>query len=428
MAHLLGDADVSVQLSAQDLNQVLGHDNASLGSLVDQLQAAGMDTLALDAGQAAALANADYSLEAGLDVTVTGTSFLHLSHADNLAHLFGDADVAVAVSAQDIGDIHGLVGKLQSVGVDSVVLSDVAVSLDGSLNDAGAAIDVNPAGGITLTTDVATLAQLADVLDGISAEATDTVLIDDALQLTQLSDTQVAAVQDLLGDATVVAELDLAGIQAMGFSDLEALKSSLAGLQQELNTLGVQQIDIDDDLANALAEAGIQFAPAATEGGTGQDIVVVAHADAADGVALLNASLSDLTALGVDEVAAGADVAKVEVALRDTEDQAPAYTLSDLPQFHVADGTAVSLAVDEDDLAALITALGGAPGNALADAGFTELHYTGAQLAAEAQAGLDALLASNHLTLETTPLDSTQAALLGLSDRPADPFDPFHKP
>jgi hypothetical protein len=304
----------------------------------------------------------------------------------------------------------------------------VAVSLDGSLNDAGAAIDVNPAGGITLTTDVATLAQLADVLDGISAEATDTVLIDDALQLTQLSDTQVAAVQDLLGDATVVAELDLAGIQAMGFSDLEALKSSLAGLQQELNTLGVQQIDIDDDLANALAEAGIQFAPAATEGGTGQDIVVVAHADAADGVALLNASLSDLTALGVDEVAAGADVAKVEVALRDTEDQAPAYTLSDLPQFHVADGTAVSLAVDEDDLAALITALGGAPGNALADAGFTELHYTGAELAAEAQAGLDALLASNHLTLETTPLDSTQAALLGLSDRPADPFDPFHKP
>ena len=429
MAHLLGDADVSVQLSAQDLLEVLGETNESLGSLVDELQAVGMDTLVLDAGQVVDLAESgDFSLEAGLDVTVTGTSFLSLSDSDSLSHLFGDAHVSVDVSAQDIGDIQGLVGQLQSVGVDGLVLADVAISLDGSLDNAQAAIGINLAGGVTLTTDVEALATLAGALGGVSAAASDEVVIEDALQLAQLSDTEVAAVQHLLGDATGTAMLDVAGIQGMDLADIEALKSSLAGLQEELTTLGVQQIEINDDLANALAEAGVQFAPAASDDGTGQDILVAAHADGPNGVALLNASLSDLVALGADEVVAGADVAKVEMALRDTDNADLDYTLADLPTFHVAEGTAVSLAVDEDDLAALIAALGDAPGTALADAGFTMLHYTGAELASEEQAGLDALLVSNGLTLDATLLEGTQATLLGLSEQPADPFDPFHKP
>ncbi|MDH4390028.1 MAG: VCBS domain-containing protein, partial [Aquabacterium sp.] len=422
MAHLLGDADVSVQLTEANLNHVLGQDNASLGTLVNELQAAGMDTLALDAGQAGDLAaSGNYSLEAGLDVTVTGTSFLHLGSADDLRHLFGDANVSVAIDAEDVGDFDDLMIDLKSVGVDSLVLDGVDILLDGGRG-------APSSNYVTVHADPAALAQLAEALDGVSAYSGDLVLINDPLQLTQLSDTQLAAVQGLLGDATTVAELDLAGIQDMGFSDLEALKSSLAGLQDELTSLGVQAIDINDDLANALADAGIQFVPAAFEGGTGQAIVVTAHADAADGVALLNASLSDLSALGVDGVVADANVSKVEVALRDTDDDAPAYTLSDLPRFEVDDGTAVSLAVDEDDLAALIAALGDVPGTTLADAGFTALHYTGAQLGAEAQIGLDALLASNGLALDNSTLDSTQAALLGLSDKPADPFDPFHKP
>jgi hypothetical protein len=389
-----------------------------------------MDTLALDSGQVADLAaSGDFSLEAGLDVTVTGTSFLHLGNADDLRHLFGDAHVSVSVDAEDIGDIKGLAGHLKSVGVDSLVVDGVDILLDGGLGEPDSS-------GVTVIGESAKLADLAEALDGVSAEPMDLVLIKNPLQLTQLSDNQIAAVHDLLGDSSSAAWLDMPGIHAAGVADLDALKASLAGLQDELTTLGVDLIDVSDDLANALADAGIQFAPAVAEGGTGQAIMVEAFADGPDGVALLNASLTDLVELGADYVVATNDVVKVEVALRDADDHAPAYTLSDLPHFRVAEGTAVSLAVDDDDLAALIAGLGEPDLAALEDAsvaaqagaGFTALHYTGTQLSAAELADLDDLLSSNGLALDASTLDSTQAGLLGLSEKPVDPFDPFHKP
>ena len=358
-----------------------------------------------------------------MDVTVTGTSFLSLGNADDLRHLFGDAQVAVSIDAEDVGDFDGLLGHLKSVGVDSLVLDGTEILLDGGLG-------APSSDGVTVSVEAGNLAHLAEALDGVSADSTDLVLINNPLQLAQLSDRQIAAVHDLLGSAASAAVLDLPGMQAAGVADLDALKASLAGLQEELTTLGVDLIDVSDDLANALADAGVQFAPAVSEGGTGQDIVVNAFADGPDGVALLNASLSDLVALGADFVAASNDVVKVEVSLRDANDGALAYSLSDLPQFLVAEGTAVSLAVNDDDLAALIAGLGDADLAAveLADLGFTALHYTGTDLGATELASLGASLSSHGLALDSSSLSPTQAALLGLSEQPVDPFDPFHKP
>ncbi|MCZ2498671.1 hypothetical protein GN316_18055 [Xylophilus sp. Kf1] len=403
VGQLLGAADTTVHLSAQDLGQVLADGDVALDALMAQLRAAGMDHLALDSGQVGRLADAHFSFDAGTDITVEGTGFLHGggSHPQDLATLLGDAHVAVDLTAQDLqglltaddgaGALGAVAGRLHDAGVDTLALSaDQAVALAQAL------------GGVALD-DLPLAVSIADPLGLGDASAAD-----------------LASLDALLGASDTTADLRLGELRQAGYGTPDDLQQAMDGLQHALAEGGIDHIDLSDELAHALAQANIAFLPSAAEGGAGQDIVVTAGADDGAGTAYLEASLQQMQALGVDEVTVAAGVQKVEVAFGDG--QGTDYSLDDLPHFQVAAGTEVGLVVTEDDLAHLLQQ--GGAFDQLAELGVTDLLYTGDTDSAAYQ---DASAAS-AVPIEPVTLTPVEVQLLGLGEPPADPMDPFHKP
>lgn len=371
---------------------VLLHGNdAAVDALINQLQSHGMNTLELDAGQLAQMADqGDISLNHGVDVSVIGTSFLSHATEGHLQHLLGDADLTVRMDWNDIG-------KLVNAG-------DAALdALTHTLKDVG--MD-------TLALEAGQVSKLAN--NDFSIDAGTHVVVDDASFLTDPYGASLAELHQLLAGADVTVKI---GMEDLGNGNLQ---SALSGLQHELSSAGVDHLQLTDDLANALAEADTHFLSLA-----GQDQVVVAAEDNQSGVSYLSASLEDLRNLGVDHVQAGTGVGKIEVALRDSDSTGHSFSLADLPHFDAPAGTEVSLVVDQDDLAALL-----ADHNAfakLAADGVTELHYTGGNTPAH----LADQLAANGLHLDTSALTPTEVQLLGLADdgttHHAAPTDPHHK-
>lgn len=382
----------SVHLTAQQQSILVNGNDAAVDTLISQLQHAGMNTLDVGADVVAQMANHHVSFDASLHVTVEGTSFLSSHHvnATDLHTLLGAADVTVRPDWNDMGKM----------------LNGTDAKFDTLVNN------LHNAGVDTLAFEAGQIGKLASA--GFSLNAGTQVTIDDDSFLHAQYGASMAQLHKLLDAADVTVQMNI--------QDLADLKSGLGGLQQDLVHAGVDNIAITDDLANALAQADIHFLQSIQKGGTGENVVLVAQEDNQSGTAYLNASLDDLHKVGVDEVNAGVGVHKIEVALRDANVTAPQFTLDDLPHFNAAHGTAVSLVVDENDLAALLS-----DHNAfakLAADGFTEVHYTGNH----APSGLHDALAANGLSLDTSALTATEVQLLGLSDQShVVAHDPVHK-
>jgi hypothetical protein len=238
-------------------------------------------------------------------------------------------------------------------------------------------------------------------------------LVDEMLRLSDsrvsLADFQEAG---FTSDGVPQNSSDLAAV----IQGMDAVLVAAAGA--DVQPGGIPALVIDDELANALAEAGIT-----TAGVPGVEVQVEATADLQGtdgGLAVLASSLKDWVQAGVDAVNLTADT-DVLMLMRDTGDTgALGFGLADIPSF---DSTAnpqgsVGLVVDEDDLAALINSLGG------------DTTEDDAIAALEAK-GFDVHVESTHIADTASDFHITEqdlVQLLGQSSDATDPFDPFHKP
>jgi hypothetical protein len=432
---LLGAADVSVHLSQTDVGRALMGGDAALDHLVTSLHDAGMDVLALDQAQVTSLAHAAHlgeaamSLAAGTDVSVTGTHFLSGGATDAELHaLLGDANVTAHLSNGDLAKV--LASTTTDAALDALTTHLHDVGVDALALDAGQALAL---------ADAAQHFTLNDALE---------IKLDDALTLTQLADLdQLDALHDLLAGADVTAKLDFADLRQLHPQNTQVLGHALDAMQEALDQAGVDHIEISDELAAALAEAGVQFMPSHDEpmpivGNAffGQDIVVSAQADVAGSdTAYLQASLQELTQLGVDHVVGAGGVDHIELALFNNAPQQD-FDITDLPSFEPAAN--VELVVTEDDLAELFAAPDDAAGQVLdllhaanidtllvtgtnADGSSVELDPIDAARIGELYGSQ---LAGHELALKVANLTDTEVQLLGLGDEHAtSALDPFNK-
>jgi hypothetical protein len=123
-ATLLAGADVDVKLSTSDLNEILAANSStndtSFDTLINSLEASGMDRLVLDVAQVEALGLDGITIDSGTDVLVTGTGFLG---APGTANLLAAADVDVKLTDSDLNWIlsagTGLSGTAASTAIDA---------------------------------------------------------------------------------------------------------------------------------------------------------------------------------------------------------------------------------------------------------------------------------------------------------------------
>jgi hypothetical protein len=250
MRALLGDADVTVALtSANTVNLLAGGSDAQFDALIDDLQAAGMDTLSIDAGQAAALAlsDANFTLDAGTDVLVNGTAFLSSAPAPKMRALLGDADVTVALSASDMQSIAGgtpdqfnaLIDSLQAAGMDTLSI------------DAGQVAQLSEA-GFTFDADVDVVVTGTAFLGGTSAPK---LFVGD--EVTQAGgDASAAHVAVKLTGPEIVSLTAPVSVQSFS-PDADARFDDLI---QALKEAGVDEVVIDGADVASLEQAGITFA------------------------------------------------------------------------------------------------------------------------------------------------------------------------
>ncbi|KTT23884.1 hypothetical protein [Pseudacidovorax intermedius] len=406
---LLGEADVTIRLSELAVTQVVQSGDAALDALVAQLQGMGMDHLELNAGQVVELAHANFSFDAGASITVTGTGFLHAGGVteQQLHHLLDAADVTVQMSDQDLGELFKSANAVAAIDDMTQHLHDAGVdALSLGVDQALALADAGAASG--------KLGNAALDMNGLE------VKLDDALALAQhATGAELQALDRLLGAADTTALVDIADVRATQPGTAADLANELAAMQQKLDAAGVDHIQIDDALANALADAGVQLDDR-------QDLVLKAQADGSGHTAYLEASLQELQKLGVDEVKVEAGVEKIVVAMHGGQPQgtaAPAFTLADLPQFQVAGNTKVELAVTEDDLARLFNATDAF--GQLAQHGITDLQVSG-NVSSSMLQQTETAAQGAHIAVEVAPLTPTEVQLLGLGTQAADPMDPFH--
>jgi len=174
---LLSPADITVQLGNRDMAGIVARGDASFDELTDSLQQAGMDHLELSSNQVDALANAGITLNAGIDVTVTGTGFLHAAGVSPTAigALLAPADVTVRLTDQDLGHLlqggdamlDAMVMQLQAGGMDHLELSAgqaATLAHEGFSFDAGTTVSVNGTGFLHAT-DVTGM-ELGNLLSG----------------------------------------------------------------------------------------------------------------------------------------------------------------------------------------------------------------------------------------------------------------------
>jgi hypothetical protein len=340
------------------------------------------------------------SFDAGTDVTVVGTGFLSAGNHANVADLLSTADVTVRLSEQDLG----AVVAAGDSALDSLVSQLHAAGMD------------------TLALDAGQVDQLAGHA-GMSFDAGTIVELSDALSLS-LPGFNTAELKALFADvsADVKAMLSLSDLQQISPLDKDELASAIDVLQTTLDDAGVHKIEISDDLANALADADVQFqAAAGTTTPIAETVIVKAQADGLDGIAYLKASLEDMRTLGVDEVRAGPGVITIDVALHDADSSV--FSLTDLPNFYGESATSVNLVINEADLAALLDLDESGAFSTLGAAGITGLQYTGSDESYQEFIGI-----SGHMAIQQATLNAVEVELLGLGTPTADPMDPFHKP
>jgi hypothetical protein len=401
---LFGAADLTVKLSNQDVAAVVGGSDSALQDLVDQLQGAGMDHLQIDAGQVLELAGADNTFDAGTHVTVVGTAFLGQGadmSAAGVASLFSAADVTVQLDSTDFGQVldggdqalDTLVSQLTGAGVDRIEL------------DAGQAHQlVLPGDGKEFS-----FVEHTDVtVDGVN-------FIDLASSEDQGKSLAVFGAADL---TVKLSAQDIHAIAAANLTAADGGQAVLQAMQLGLDSAGVDQLMITDDLANALTESDIEFLK--TEA-TQVAITVEAKADIGGGTAYLHSSLQDMQTIGVDQVVLDAGVTHVEVALRDKSSNS--LTLDDIAHFFQNnEGQTISLVLDTDDLTSLLTL--DPSFETIENLGITGIRLEDAPggLQSGLQSALDDALTASGLTYATTDLTPVESALLGLGADATDPF------
>jgi hypothetical protein len=191
------------------------------------------------------------------------------------------------------------------------------------------------------------------------------------------------------------------------------------GAMTRLLGAGIDLIDLDEALVDALAGADIDLDSAFAAG----TLQVTAAAEAAGTTARLQASLRDLADVGVDRVLLPTATDTAVLALRDKVDTAASVDLTDLPFFVRNADQGVALVLDDDDVAALLANANSL--HSLAAQGITELRpdlsVTSGHLTSLAQQGATAPM----VVASAAQATAQEIEWLGLSDPPTNPFGPF---
>jgi beta-glucanase (GH16 family) len=205
---------------------------------------------------------------------------------------------------------------------------------------------------------------------------------------------------------------NVAGVEAL-------LTAESTGAMQRLQGAGIDLIDLDEALVDALAGADIDLDAAFSTG----TLQVTAAAEAAGATARLQASLRDLADVGVDRVLLPASTDMAVLALRDKADMAATVDLTDLPFFvHNADQD-VALVLDDDDVTALLTNTSSL--QLLAAQGITQLRPDGTVTAGHLTSLTQSAAATLMGVAPATNPTTEEVELLGLGNPPSDPFGPF---
>jgi hypothetical protein len=197
------------------------------------------------------------------------------------------------------------------------------------------------------------------------------------------------------------------------------LTAANTGAMSRLKGAGIDLIDLDEALVDALAGADIDLDAAFSTG----TLQVTAAAEAAGATARLQASLRDLADVGVDRVLLPASTDMAVLALRDKADMAATVDLTDLPFFvHNADQD-VALVLDDDDVTALLTNTSSL--QLLAAQGITQLRPDGTVTAGHLTSLTQSAAATLMGVAPATNPTTEEVELLGLGNPPSDPFGPF---
>ncbi|MEI6029299.1 MAG: hypothetical protein WCT47_21705 [Betaproteobacteria bacterium] len=459
--------------------------------MITALEHAGVDTISIDAGQAIQLGAEGFNFDAGTDVLVNGTSFLNNGNSASInaaAALFGDADVTVTLTQSDVQslvaagsdqDFDNVITALESAGVDTISIdagqalqfadagftfdADSSVVVhgtaflstgdDGGVDPAVKALFGGGAGTqkVIVAPDVhvdlrlsdaemhhlaSDVGAVADLLARASDAGVDAVSTGGTVDLTA---DLALALREALADAdlsladtdtlrVVSDQLSLAQTRAADFESVVDLATGISQLMDDMAGSGFESVHIDDELANALAEAGVDT-DVLPMPELGFQVGVLAQADVGD-TAYLRSTLEDLVQSGVDRVESASGVEKVLVALHDsgtasTELASILHGLESL-KMEGSPGTAFGLVVTQSDLSYLINNFG--MGNAvdvLASAGFTEIVVAGTGADTEVS-GTDPGVKLD-VVYQPSVYTGVEAQLLGV-DADQDPFDPFNPP
>jgi len=239
--------------------------------------------------------------------------------------------------------------------------------------------------------------------------------------------TNGALLQSVSGASIARTTIDLAGVREAvdeaGITDIAGVDTLLTaastGVMARLSGAGMDQVDLDDALVDALAGAGIDL------GGsfTGDALQTIARADGTGSISWIQASVLDLIEVGIDRVLLPATTDEAVLALRDDADTTTIVDLTGLPFFVRNADQAVALAVDDDDVVALLadaTSL-----QALAAQGVTALRPDGSVTSTHIEDLTHASASTPLQVRSAADLTSEQAELLGLGTTPGDPFGPF---
>jgi hypothetical protein len=200
------------------------------------------------------------------------------------------------------------------------------------------------------------------------------------------------------------------------------LTAASTGAMQRLQGAGIDLIDLDEALVDALAGADIDLDAAFSTG----TLQVTAAAEAPGTTARLQASLRDLADVGVDRVLLPASTDTAVLALRDKADTAATVDLTDLPFFvHKADQH-VALVLDDDDVTALLANPNSL--QLLAAQGITELRPDSTVQVGDLTSLTQSAAATLMGVAPATNLTTEEVELLGLGNPPSDPFGPFVPP
>ena len=146
-----------------------------------------------------------------------------------------------------------------------------------------------------------------------------------------------ALLQSVAAASIARTEFDLAQVRkAVDAADISTVQgvdalftAAHTGAMQRLAGTGIDLVDLDEALVDALAGADVGLADSFTTG----TLQATAAADAADKTAWIRASLRDLIEVGIDRVLLPAATDEAVLALRDKADNGSSVDLSGLPFF-----------------------------------------------------------------------------------------------